>query len=245
VLNERLAKQLFGQAPAVGQTILQQGRVARGVVWQPRTVIGVAGNVLGDDVREGHPLLAYEPLGPSARRATVLARPNVAFAAAANLIREVVGDAAPGVPVDDITPLRVQADEAIAQERVLSRLSVVVGIIAGVLALGGLYAATTQFVGERTREQAIRTAIGATRSDIAAAILGRVGRVAAVGLAAGAVLAWPLSGLLTAYLFGVTRGDLLTFAVAAAALSAAAAAATWPAVRRAGRVDPAAVLRGE
>jgi ABC-type antimicrobial peptide transport system permease subunit len=149
------------------------------------------------------------------------------------------------VPVDEIAPLRVEANAAIAQERVLGRLSLVIGTIAGLLALAGLYAATAQFVGERTREYAIRSAIGATRADIAGAILGRVGRVAAVGLVSGAALLWPLSGLLAAYLFGVSRGDALTLATVALALSAAAVLAAWPAIRRARRVDPAVVLRGE
>jgi hypothetical protein len=243
VLSQRLSERLFGPAPAVGRTILQLGRVGRGVVWQPRTVIGVVSNTLGDDVREGHLLLAYEPFGRSARVATVLVRPDVPFSRAVGLIREAAREAAPAVPVDDITPLRTEADEAIAQERVLSRLSVVIGALAGLLGLAGLYAATSQFVAERTREYAIRMAIGATKIDIGGAILGRVARVAAAGLAAGALLVWPLTGLLAAYLFGVSRSDGVTLAAAAVALSAAALLGAWPAVRRAGRVDPASALR--
>jgi putative ABC transport system permease protein len=243
VLSQRLAERLFGPAPAVGQTILQQGRVARGVVWQPRTVIGVVGNTVGDDVREGHLLLAYEPFGRNARVASVLVRPDLPFARAVGLIRDAAREAAPGVAIDDITPLRAEADEAIAQERLLSRLSLVIGAIAGLLGLAGLYAATSQVVGERTREYAIRAAIGATKVDLAGAILGRVGRVTAGGLAAGAVIVWPLTGLLATYLFGVSRGDGITLAATALALLATALLASWPAVRRARSVDPASALR--
>jgi putative ABC transport system permease protein len=86
-------------------------------------------------------------------------------------------------------------------------------------------------------------AIGATKTDIAGAILGRVARVAAAGLAAGAVLVWPLTGLLAAYLFGVSRSDGVTLAAVAVTLSAVALLGAWPAVRRAGSVDPASALR--
>jgi predicted permease len=244
ILNAALARRLFGSAPDVGRTILTQRRTARGLVWQPRTVIGVVGNALGPDVREEFMPFAYEPFGRS-RISTVLMRPQVPFDRAAALAREAARAAAPGVPVDDIAPLRLEADERIAQERVLSRLSLVVGALAALLALAGLYAAVAQFVGERTREIAIRTAIGAGSAAIARTILSPVARTAVAGLIAGAALAGPLSGLLAAYLFGISPRDPRTIAAAGAGLMAAALLAAWPAVRRATRVDPASALRSE
>ena len=240
VLNEPLARRLFGAAPATGQTILQQTRST----WQPRTVIGVVGATLGNDVREGYVPMAYEPFGRR-RIAAVLVRPDAEFLQAAAAIRRIAREVAPAVAVDEIESLRVAADELIAQERVISRLSLVIGAIAGLLALAGLYAAMAQFTGERMREFAIRTAIGATRGQVAAGLFGRVGRIAVAGLIIGGALIWPLTGLLAAYLFGVSRNDALTLAGAAVALSLAALAAAWPAVRRAARVDPATVLRGD
>jgi putative ABC transport system permease protein len=239
ILNAALARRLFGSVPAVGREILQQGR---GEVWQSRTVIGVVGDVVGANVREGFQPFAYEPFGGS-RIATVLVRTDGAAAGIADALRHAARAAAPAVPVDDIQLLRVQANEQIAQERVLSRLSLIFGAVAGLLALAGLYASVAQFVGERAREFAIRTAIGATAPQIAGGILRRVAALTSAGLAVGAVILIALTSLLATYLFGVSPRDPLTIAVAAAVLLLAALAAAWPAVRRAVRVDPATALR--
>ena len=241
ILNNVLARRIFGAAPAVGQTI--ESGASRGR-WLTRVVIGVVGDVVGSDVREGFVPLAYQPFGRS-RIAVVLLRPDVPFDRTADLARRAARDVAPAVPVDDIAPLRLEAERQIAQERVLSRLSLVVGAIAAFLALAGLSAAVAQFVSERTREFAICTALGATRAIIADAILWRVGRMTIGGLVAGGALIAPVSGLIAAYLFGVSGYDPLTIAAAAAGLAAAAVAAAWPAIRRAASVDPAMALRSD
>ncbi|MEX2271425.1 MAG: ABC transporter permease [Vicinamibacterales bacterium] len=244
ILNEALARRLFGMEPAVGQTILTPRRTARGQTWLTRPVVGVVGNAVGSDVREGILPFAYEPFGRS-RIATVMLRPRVPFDRAAAFARAAARDAAPAVPVDDIVPLRREADEQIAQERVLSRLSLVIGAIAALLALTGLYAVVAQFVTERMRELAIRAALGATRANITTAMLRRIAAVTAGGLAAGGLLITPLSGLVAAYLFGVSARDPLTITVAGTGLTAAAVLAVWPAIRRATRIDPAVALRAD
>ncbi len=241
ILNEALAREMFGTEPPVGREILQ---LSRGKAWQTHPVVGVVGNAVGSDVRGGVAPLAYEPFGVS-RISIALVRPAGRVEGVAALIRQVAREAAPAVPVNDITSLRVEADEKIAQERVLSRLSLVIGAIAALLALAGLYATVAQFVGERTREFAIRTALGATRPIIAGAILRRVATIAVAGLVAGGLLVVGLTSLLATYLFGISPRDPLTIVIAATGLTAAAVAAAWPAVRRAVRVDPATALRND
>jgi ABC-type antimicrobial peptide transport system permease subunit len=174
-----------------------------------------------------------------------MVRPSSGFAGIADAARRAVREVAPGVPVDDIRTLRWEANEQIAQERVLSRLSLVIGVLAVVLALTGLYAVVSQFVAERMRELAIRVAIGASAGAIAASVLRRVGRMTAGGLIVGAAFLGPATGLLGAYLFGVSARDPLTVAGSMLGLMAASVAAAWPAVHRAVTVDPARVLRGE
>jgi predicted permease len=244
ILNAALATRLFGITDVVGRTVLQRGRVARGRTWQTRPIIGVASSVVGADVREGKVPFAYEPFGRS-RVATVLLRPEIPIERASGLIRSAVAAVAPAVPVDEIVPLRREADEEIAQERVLTRLSLVLGAIAALLALAGLYASIAQSVTEQMREYAIRAAVGASRPAIAVSILRRAAGTAACGIAAGVVLVMTLAGLLTAYLYQVRSGDPATMTIVAAALSAAVLAAATPAALRAARVDPAKALRAD
>jgi ABC-type antimicrobial peptide transport system permease subunit len=66
-----------------------------------------------------------------------------------------------------------------------------------------------------------------------------------VGVAVGVAGAWAVSRALSALLFGVTPGDLPSYAVAAAGLTLAALVATLVPARRAVGVDPATALRGE
>lgn len=61
----------------------------------------------------------------------------------------------------------------------------------------------------------------------------------------GALAAWQLSGLLEDVLFGVERSDPLTLAGVLVLIVASSVLACWVPARRASRVDPVVVLRGE
>src|SRR6185295_15758732 len=98
ILDESMARKLFGGAPALGRAILQQGRAARGVTWRSRTNIGIVGSVVGSDVREGIQPFAYEPFAGS-RISTVLVRLAGPVGSVGELVRQAVRDAAPDVPV--------------------------------------------------------------------------------------------------------------------------------------------------
>jgi ABC-type antimicrobial peptide transport system permease subunit len=65
------------------------------------------------------------------------------------------------------------------------------------------------------------------------------------GVALGLVGAWAASRALGALLFGITTGDVVSYAAAAAGLTLAALAATLVPTRHAIGVDPAIALRGE
>ncbi|HEY7386912.1 MAG TPA: hypothetical protein VH640_00245 [Bryobacteraceae bacterium] len=69
--------------------------------------------------------------------------------------------------------------------------------------------------------------------------------VAAIGIALGAVAAAGLTRLMSSLLFGVKPVDVVTFAVAAGVLLAAALAASYLPARRAAAVDPVETLRAQ
>jgi putative ABC transport system permease protein len=99
-------------------------------------------------------------------------------------------------------------------------------------------------VTERTRELAIRAALGATRHDVLGLVVGKAMLLAAAGVAVGVVAAMLLSRTIAGLLFGVAALDPLTFAGASMLLLVVALfAALVPAIR-AMRVDGSLVLRG-
>ena len=88
-------------------------------------------------------------------------------------------------------------------------------------------------------------ALGATSSRTAGAVLAKVAAIAVGGIGIGVVVALAAEGLVSSFMSGVTARDPLTIAgVAIGLLTVALVAAAGPA-RRATRVDPAAVLRGQ
>jgi putative ABC transport system permease protein len=116
-------------------------------------------------------------------------------------------------------------------------------ITATLLAVLGLYSVISYSVVERTREIAIRQALGAPRSRILTLVLRQGIGLALAGIAFGIAGAALLTRLLSSMLFGVKALDPVTFLLAAALFLAVALAASYIPARRAASIDPMAALR--
>ncbi len=113
------------------------------------------------------------------------------------------------------------------------------------LAALGIYGLQAYSVAQRSREIGIRMALGATPVKVLLAVLGDSARLAAIGLAVGWPAAFVLARVYASLLFQVTPGDPLTMAAVLAGLATLVIGSTYLPARRASRVDPAIVLRGE
>jgi ABC-type antimicrobial peptide transport system permease subunit len=136
-------------------------------------------------------------------------------------------------------------DENTAEIRVRTLWTVGLSGLALVLAATGLLASTSYWVTQCSRELAMRQALGAGRSRIAALVVGRTLRVAGVGLLLGLAGAAAGSRLLRALLHGVDPLDAASFAAAAAAVLAAALVSAGIPALAAVRVELSAALRHE
>lgn len=132
------------------------------------------------------------------------------------------------------------------QERVLTqRILAGFGVTALLLMCLGVYGLVAHAVSQRTREIAVRAALGARSTGLLGLILGGAGRVIGVGTAIGLAVAYGLTGLLDSLLIDVPATDPATFLAAAALLvTVGMLAALIPSVRAA-RMDPSEALRGE
>jgi ABC-type lipoprotein release transport system permease subunit len=88
-------------------------------------------------------------------------------------------------------------------------------------------------------------AVGASAHAVVALLVRHTMAAVALGVAAGTAVALATSRLLAPYLFGVTAHDPGTYAAILVFLTAVCVVASWLPARRAGRVAPAVVLRGE
>jgi putative ABC transport system permease protein len=100
-------------------------------------------------------------------------------------------------------------------------------------------------VAQRERELAIRAAVGATRSSLLSMVLREGLMLSAIGIAAGAVIAYASSSLLRSLLYEVSATDPLVFVGAALGRAAIALAGYVITAARAARVEPVAALRSE
>lgn len=113
------------------------------------------------------------------------------------------------------------------------------------LAALGIYGVLAYDVSQRTREIGIRSAIGATREQLVAMVLGQGLWKAGIGLGVGLVGAWLLSRTMTSLLFQVKPTEPIVYAGGSLLLMLVAVVASWLPARRAARIDPLVALRAE
>jgi ABC-type antimicrobial peptide transport system permease subunit len=139
----------------------------------------------------------------------------------------------------------VQDSAAIASRRFLLVLLSVFAGAALLLALIGVYGVIAYSVAQRTRELAIRVALGATAASIVRLISRSGMRLLLAGLGTGTVAALALTRALRSLLFGVKAADPWTYGLVALLLGVVVLVAGGIPARRATRVDPALTLRTE
>jgi len=125
----------------------------------------------------------------------------------------------------------------------MARLSAIFGGVALLLSIVGLYGVVSYSVASRRAEIGVRVALGASRPRILSMILGDVGRIMAIGVFTGGVLALAAGRGVGSLLFGLAPDDVASLVMAAGLLLVAGfLSAVWPA-RRAAGVDPISALR--
>jgi predicted permease len=178
-------------------------------------------------------------------RATLVAhvRGNSQLGLAA--IRRVTLELDPRLALIGATTLEQHLSLALFPVRTSSLLLGVLGLVALVLAVSGLFGVVAYSVSQRTREFGIRLALGAQRHDVLRLVLGQGLRLAAWGIVAGLFGAVGASHLLRNLLFGVGPLDPATFlAVPPLLLAVAWLACLIPALR-ASSLPPMTALRRE
>ena len=145
---------------------------------------------------------------------------------------------------------RIQTfDDAIAESLARDRLSaMVLAAFAGcalLLASLGLYGLLAYIVAERTKEIAIRIALGARIGQLRRRVMGEglamMGGGALLGVVASLILLRAMSSLL----FGVRPQDTLTYVAVIGLLTIVAVAASYLPARKASRIAPVTALRQE
>jgi predicted permease len=229
------------------------------------TIIGVTGNVRGTTLEQPSDEMMYFPIvaipaatdgmGGSAggsdtarwtpRDVAVVVRAAQAPASIATQIEDAVHREDPSIPLYAARPMPDVVARAEARTTFTLLLLGIASSIALVLGAVGIYGVIAYVVSLRTKEIAVRLALGARASAVRGMVVRQALLVTLVGIVAGVLGAIGMTRALGSLLFGVSPTDLATLFSSAAVLLVVATAASWLPARRAAAVDPALALRSE
>ncbi len=162
-----------------------------------------------------------------------------------SLVRRTLANINPNLTILDFNSLDYQVAENFNQERLISRLTALFGLLALVLASVGLYGITAYSVARRTSEIGLRMALGANRGNVLGLVLRGAFWQVGLGLAIGIPVALLGGHFMASQLYGVRTYDPLTIAAAVVILSVFAAVAGFIPARRAASIEPMNALRTE
>jgi putative ABC transport system permease protein len=151
----------------------------------------------------------------------------------------------PAVVVEKVTSMETIVGRAIAPWRFSATTFGMLSAIALALALMGVYSIVSQAVVERTREIAVRLALGAPARDIARVVVGEGMLTTAGGIVVGLTASLATTSFLGSLLFGVEPLDPPTLVAMALLMMLTALLAMFLPARHALRVDPLSALRYE
>ncbi len=240
LISEAMAKTYWPTTDPIGRTFLFGGD------GPPIAVIGVVADVReGGLERDPGPQMYFPAKSSLGANLALVVRGTGPVAALLEGMTRAVRDVDPSQAVYNIRSMDEVVGASMAARKANTMLITLFGALALVIAALGVYAVTSNAVAQRMREFGIRAALGATRSDLLRHVSSEMMLVIGIGVAAGGIVAWLASRVMSGLVYGIDVRDPGTFALSPLLLIAAAIAATLIPARRATRVQPVEVMREE
>jgi putative ABC transport system permease protein len=249
VVNQAFARRYLGDSP-LGSTLPVTGYAPPDREDLESTVIGVVDNVrYGAAADVSQPELYYSHRQLRGRlpvhTVTLLALTSGDIRAAAAAVRRVVRNADERLVADVVMPLEQRLlTTTLAQPRVYAVLLAGFAAFAVIIAAVGLFGLLSYSVSQRSRELAIRAALGAARVDLFRLVLRQGLGVTLAGIVAGMLASAWSTRLLSTHLYGVSPHDALTFVLVPLLILVFGVLACLVPARRAAGVDAFRVIRG-
>ena len=244
LVNETFARRIFpGEEPLGRRITFGDGEDA-----VTREIVGVVGDVRHAGLEQDAGLEYYLPFRQNSfNRMTVVARARggVDPVQLAAPLRAIVREADREAPVFNVRTMEQLLSRSVARRRFNMMLLGGFALVALLLAALGIYGVMAYSVAQRTHEIGVRVALGARPADVLRMIVGQGMVLAALGVAAGLVVALALMRVMRSLLYGVSATDPVTFGGVALVLAAVALVSCYLPARRATKVDPMVALRYE
>lgn len=241
IVNEELVRRFFSGQDPIGQQI-RSGIGPRSAV---TTIVGVAGNVRPVAMREVTPQIYVSYLQQSEPNITLFVRSAPGLTVSPESVKQAIWSVVPEQPLFDIGPMAEATERSMAEPRLITRLLGGLAFLALLMSTLGVYTVISYLTARRTKEVALRRAIGADARHVLQLLAIPTLTWTLAGLTIGIVAAIAAAGVLRSTVLRTTELDVLTVAgIGMVYLLIVAIAVAVPAVR-ALRIHPAGVLRAE
>lgn len=248
VISSAAASFFFPGQSALGGTLIEGNGTEKLSDRETCRVIGVAEDARMRSLLEPAPLTVYLPLRTSKDVGLAYADIGVRAAnpaLATTAIRHAFARTFPGAPMPRIWLFRDAVNYNLSRQRLLSSVSGGFALLALALVATGLYGILSRSVVDRRREIGIRMALGARRRQIVRTLARTAAIRIALGIFAGAALAFVAGRLLQSLLYGVNAANpLIAVATLALLLGVLTLAFVAPAAKAAS-IDPMEAIRDE
>jgi FtsX-like permease family len=235
ILSESLARRRWPGEDPVGKLWEKSNDVVVGVVGNTRAM-----ELNNTDATE----IYYPPAADNFPAMTVLVRTAGDPNTLAPTMKAIAGSVDPALD-PAITPLTAGFRKNVARAEQIAAIVSLLGGIAIFLAVVGLLGLVSYTVSQRTKEIAIRLALGANRAEIFAGVLRRFVWPVLVGFVAGVAITAGLSQIVRRVLYGISGLDPISYVGAIALLIAILVAAAMLPMRRAFQLDIARTLHSD
>ena len=240
IADATFANRYWKGADALGKRV----RTGGDTTWY--TIIGVAGSVRdGDPALPPDPHLYYSVPQVGGNPMSLAIRTNGSGTTVMNAAARALAEVEPAIPLDDVKTLSSIIDQTFATRRLTKILLGGFASLALLLAIVGIYGVMSLHVANRSREFAIRLAIGSDPSALVGLVLREGALLAGLGVAIGIGGAVAVTRFLASLLYDVSPTDPAVLVALPLLLAAVALTASYIPARRAAKSDPLGTLRAD
>jgi putative ABC transport system permease protein len=248
VVNEALVRKYFAESAPLGRTVRldRLAKMPKPVADPTYEIVGVVRDVANQGIRDPAAPHAYLPLIVEGQMPWFVIRTSTDPDTIAGGVREAVRAIDPEValPVSTSLPVRVQ-QVFYAQPRFSVIVLGMFGVTGVLLIALGVYGVLAYTVSQRTRDIAIRIALGGERRHVLLMVLRGGFKLLAVGIVVGLAAGMGTNRLLIDQLWNISPYDPATLLAAVAIIVTIGLLACWVPAVRAMRVEPNVALRHE
>ncbi len=241
IVNTQFVKKFLSRVNPIGQRL--------NLCWtvqSPAEIVGVVADARQTELqKDPKPTIFLDNLQAPMYFAQLAIRTSGDPSQMARAVEAAIHRVDPDQAITDVQTMDKVFSDSVAQPRMQLVLLLTFGVIAGLLAVIGVYGVISYSVAQRTREIGIRMALGAPSAEVRWTVLKEGIALAAIGAAIGLAAALALTRILRTLLFETPPNDALTLLSVTATVWVVALLATLIPADRAARMNPTVSLRYE